>query len=50
MDPISIQLWFLVTLFVVTFAVAIGIVKLFDHLRRQDAKSQAARGSGRAQG
>ena len=42
MDPVSIQLWLLVTLFGVTFAVAIAIVKLLDHLRRQDAKSQAA--------
>ena len=42
MDPVSIQLWLLVTLFGVTFAVTIAIVKLLDHLRRQDAKSQAA--------
>ncbi len=42
MDPVSIQLWLLVTLFGVTFAVAIAIVKLLDRLRRQDAKSQAA--------
>ena len=42
MGPVSIQLWLFVTLFGVTFAVAIAIVKLIDHLRRQDAKSQAA--------
>ena len=42
MGLVSIQLWLLVTLFGVTFAVAIAIIKLIDHLRRQDAKSQAA--------
>ena len=42
MDPISIQLWLLITLFFVTFAVTIAVVKFLDYLRRQDAKSQAA--------
>ena len=41
MGPVSIQLWLLAVLLAAAFAVAIAIAKLFDYLRRQDAKSQA---------
>ena len=41
MGPVSIQLWLLGVLLAAAFAVAIAIAKLFDYLRRQDAKSQA---------
>ena len=41
MDPISIQLWLLIALLIVAISIAILTVKIFDHLRRQDAKSQA---------
>ena len=43
MGPVSIQLWLLIAFLVTAAIFAIVVVKLMDHFRRQDVKSQARR-------
>ncbi len=43
MDPVSIPLWFFITLFFVAVVLTAVTVKFIDHFRRQDVKSQAHR-------